>query len=88
MGFSFSSLDDRFFFPADVMDQGTDQFLVCGLGSVGQHCAAILKDFGVVVHAIERVEPTEWEIPSLLDYLDGFYLGAYRDWETDRKSVV
>jgi len=81
MGFSFTSLDDRFFFPADVMDQGTDQFLVCGLGSVGQHCAAILKDFGVVVHAIERAEPTEWEIPNLLGYLDGFYLGDCRHAE-------
>ncbi|MFZ9737938.1 MAG: potassium channel family protein [Prochlorotrichaceae cyanobacterium] len=81
MGFSFSFLDDRFFFPAEVMDQATDQFLVCGLGSVGQHCAAILKDFGVVVHVIERVEPTEWEIPNLLGHLDGFYLGDCRHTE-------
>lgn len=58
-----------------------DQFLVCGLGSVGQHCVAILKDFGVVVHAIESVLPGEWEIPQIPDYLTSFVVGDCRHTE-------
>jgi voltage-gated potassium channel Kch len=88
MGFSFNFLDDRFLFPADLLDQATDQFLVCGLGSIGQHCAAILKDFGVIVHAIERTELTEWEIPGLLSGLDGFYLGDCRHIEVLEAAQV
>lgn len=32
---------------------GREQILVCGLGSLGQHCVANLKTFGVRVNAIE-----------------------------------
>lgn len=84
MEFSSSLPNDRFPQSASEPpepDLGVDQFLVCGLGSVGQHCALILKDFGVKVHAIECVRPTEWEIPNLLDCLDGFYLGDCRHIE-------
>ena len=55
-----------------------DQFLVCGLGSLGQHCVANLKTFGVVVKAIDRVRPTQWEVPSLPDILDDLLVGDCR----------
>lgn len=50
----------------------TNQFLVCGLGAMGQHCVIALKKFGVSVTAIEQVLPQRWEmleVPSLLDEL-------------------
>jgi len=40
-------------------------FIVCGLGSLGQQCAATLTDFGVAVVGIEEQPPTHWELPGL-----------------------
>lgn len=54
------------------MQVSPDRFLVCGLGSLGQQCVAVLKEFGVTVCAIDRVEPSHWEtadFPHLLDQL-------------------
>jgi phosphoglycerate dehydrogenase-like enzyme len=34
-----------------------DRLLVCGLGSLGQHCVAALKEFGVSVIVIKQVQP-------------------------------
>ena len=41
-----------------------DRFLVCGLGSLGQHCVIALREFGVQVIAIEKQITIEadWEI--------------------------
>lgn len=55
-----------------------DRFLVCGLGSIGQHCAAVLKEFGVAVIAIEAVQPPHWDIPDLPSFLDDLILGDCR----------
>jgi Trk K+ transport system NAD-binding subunit len=57
---------------------GLDQFLVCGLGSLGQHCVLSLKEFGVRVIAIEQVQPQTWEIPNLLNFLDDLIIGDCR----------
>ena len=38
---------------ANVPQTPLDQFLVCGLGSLGQHCVITLKEFGVKVSGIE-----------------------------------
>ncbi|MGK7925928.1 MAG: NAD-binding protein [Spirulina sp.] len=53
----------------------SDRFLVLGLGSLGQHCVAALKEFGVYTIAIEHEIPQEWEIPHLRDLLDELVLG-------------
>lgn len=53
-------------------------FLVCGLGSLGQHCVAALKEFGVKVVAVEQVEPKSWDIPNLPLLLDGLLVGDCR----------
>jgi Trk K+ transport system NAD-binding subunit len=56
----------------------SDHFLVCGLGSLGQHCVANLKKFGVRVSAIDRVPYTIWEIESVPEVLDRMLVGDCR----------
>jgi voltage-gated potassium channel Kch len=55
-----------------------DRFLVCGLGSLGQHCILALKEFGVRAIAIDLVSPQTWEIPHLSDSLDELIIGDCR----------
>lgn len=59
-----------------------DRFLVCGLGSLGQHCVLALKDFGVNVVAIDRVQPEIWEVPNLVASLDELIIGDCRQNST------
>ncbi len=56
-----------------------DQFLVCGLGSLGQHCVAALKEFGINVTAIDLTTPTTWEIPQIPDLLEQLIIGDCRE---------
>ncbi|MCC5639172.1 NAD-binding protein [Nostoc sp. CHAB 5844] len=53
-------------------------FLVCGLGSLGQYCVSVLKEFGVKVNAIEEVNTQTWEIPELPDLIDKLVIGDCR----------
>ncbi|OCR02843.1 potassium transporter TrkA [Oscillatoriales cyanobacterium USR001] len=55
-----------------------DRFLVCGLGSLGQHCVLSLKEFGVRVIAIEQIQPQSWEIPNQLNLLERLIIGDCR----------
>jgi voltage-gated potassium channel Kch len=55
-----------------------DRFIVCGLGSLGQHCVVALKEFGVIINAIDSLENTEWEIADLPKLLDTFVRGDCR----------
>jgi Trk K+ transport system NAD-binding subunit len=55
-----------------------DHFVVCGLGSLGQHCVATLQEFSVVVSGIDVVEPTDWEITNLPALLETFVRGDCR----------
>ncbi|AFY46162.1 K+ transport system, NAD-binding component [Nostoc sp. PCC 7524] len=52
-----------------------DTFLVCGLGSLGQYCVSVLKEFGVRVNAIEAINPQKWEISDLPDLIDHLVIG-------------
>ncbi len=45
----------------------SDYFIICGLGSLGQHCIVSLDEFNVKIMAIERQLPINWEIESLHD---------------------
>ncbi|MEA5420121.1 NAD-binding protein [Spirulina sp. CCNP1310] len=63
---------DPTFDPKPTSDQ---QFLVIGLGSLGQHCVMALKEFGVRVVAIEISPPPTWEFSQLPQILDHFILG-------------
>ncbi len=55
-----------------------DQFLVCGLGSLGQHCVAALKRFEVSVIAIDKMPPQDWEFSDFPDLLDNLLIGDCR----------
>jgi Trk K+ transport system NAD-binding subunit len=59
----------------------SDHFIVCGLGSLGQHCVVALKKFGVSVTAIEQIEPRQWDIPHLPSLLTDLVTGDCRDSE-------
>jgi len=55
-----------------------NQFLVCGLGSLGQQCVVALKEFGVSIVAIEEALPNSWEIPNVPNLLDKLITGDCR----------
>ena len=55
-----------------------DRFLVCGLGSLGQHCVKALAEFKVKVIAIEQISPVNWEIESLPHLLESLVIGDCR----------
>jgi voltage-gated potassium channel Kch len=56
-------------------------FLVCGLGSIGQHCVVALKNFGVDVIAINEQEKKNWEIPNFTSLLSKLISGDCRQPE-------
>jgi len=66
-------------FIASSQQQKLDRFLVCGLGSNGQHCVVALREFGVKAIAIEQVQPQSWEIPNLPDLLEDLIIGDCRE---------
>jgi Trk K+ transport system NAD-binding subunit len=51
------------------------RFLVCGLGSLGQYCIAVLQEFGARVSGIDKQQPSSWEIPELPHVLDALIIG-------------
>ena len=65
-----------------------DQILVCGLGSLGQHCVANLKTFGVRVNAIDLTLPALWEIEHLPNMIDNLVLGDCRQSEILEQAGV
>ncbi len=52
-----------------------DLFIVCGLGSLGQYCAANLKEFGVKVVGIELTPPSSWEVENFPEQLERLVVG-------------
>lgn len=65
-----------------------DHVLVCGLGSLGEHCVINLKRFGVQVSAIEQSPPPTWEIPDLATALTGLVVGDCRQVETLKQAGI
>ncbi|XHX77515.1 MAG: NAD-binding protein [Stenomitos frigidus ULC029] len=70
---------------AEMSDRQSDahlpkpsRFLVCGLGSLGQYSAIVLKEFGVSVSAITVPEPESWESSQLPTLLDDLVIGDCR----------
>ncbi|MGB5633877.1 MAG: NAD-binding protein [Waterburya sp.] len=58
--------------------QDLDYFIICGLGSLGQHCVVSLNEFDVKIIAIEQQMPIAWEIESLKDLLEDVIIGDCR----------
>ncbi|MDJ0590994.1 MAG: NAD-binding protein [Pleurocapsa sp. MO_226.B13] len=56
----------------------SEYFVICGLGSLGQHCITALTEFGVKIVAIEQQLPISWEIESLRDLLVDLIIGDCR----------
>ncbi len=55
-----------------------EYFVVCGLGSLGQHCVSSLTEFGVKIVAIEQQLPASWDIEFLRDLLEELIIGDCR----------
>jgi Trk K+ transport system NAD-binding subunit len=55
-----------------------DKFLVCGLGSLGQHCLAALAEFGIIVNAIDVETPKNWDVPKARESLAKLFIGDCR----------
>lgn len=55
-----------------------EYFIICGLGSLGQHCVVSLAEFEVKIIAIEQRLPIDWEIESLKDLLEDLIIRLYR----------
>lgn len=65
-----------------------DQVIICGLGSLGQHCAVQLKEFGVRVNAIEINLAKDWQIPAVLHLFDQVWEADCRQTEWLEKAGV
>ena len=66
----------------------SNSFLVCGLGGLGQHCVAILKEFGVEVSAMDKDTVADWEIPQLRSHLTHLWVGDCRQTEDLTRAKV
>lgn len=74
--------------PVPIAAPPLDHFLVCGLGSLGEHCVMNLKQFGVEVSAIEQSPPPTWEIPELATALTHLVVGDCRQAETLKQAGI
>jgi voltage-gated potassium channel Kch len=63
-----------------IIDSSLDleYFIICGLGSLGQHCVLALGEFEAKIIAIERRLEIDWEIESLRDLLEDLIFGDCR----------
>jgi len=55
-----------------------DRFLVCGLGSLGQHCVTVLKEYGAIVSAIDQEQPKNWDVSDVQNLLEELFIGDCR----------
>jgi Trk K+ transport system NAD-binding subunit len=63
-------------------------FLVCGLGSLGQHCVINLKTFGVPVYGVNNAQPEQWETAQVPDLIDRLVIGDCRSSEVLERAGV
>ncbi|UBF25876.1 NAD-binding protein [Kovacikia minuta CCNUW1] len=64
------------------------RFLVCGLGSLGQFCVSLLREFGVSVSAINVCHSDTWEVTNLPDLLEDLVIGDCRQPDILEKAGV
>ncbi len=53
-------------------------FIICGLGSIGQNCVAVLHQYGARVIAIELTQAIDWELPNLAQSVETVHIGDCR----------
>jgi voltage-gated potassium channel Kch len=64
------------------------QFLVCGLGSLGQFCVSVLHEFRVPIRAITLTQPPSWEVNGLPQMLEDLLYGDCRDEQVLEQALV
>jgi Trk K+ transport system NAD-binding subunit len=62
--------------------------LVCGLGSLGQHCIELLKEFGVQIRAIDQCVIEKWEILNLRNLLTEMVIGDCRQEDILKQAQI
>ncbi len=62
----------------EEINQPSNSFIVCGLGSLGQNCVAAIHEFGGCVSAIEQEIPSSWEAPELPKLIGNLIIGDCR----------
>lgn len=62
----------------DADSERAEDILICGLGALGQHCAATVREFGVEVAAIALEAPQAWELADLDKELATLVIGDCR----------
>lgn len=65
-----------------------DYFLVCGLGSLGQQCVTILREFGGRVSAIDQHQPDNWDIPDIPECLDRLWIGDCQQTDVLKQAEI
>lgn len=73
---------------ASLQPSQNSLFLVCGLGSLGQFCVSLLKEFGVPVSAITLTQPLNWEIHQFPELLEDLLLGDCRQADLLEKAGI
>lgn len=63
-------------------------FLVCGLGSLGQYCVSELKEFGVTVSGIDIRRPAFSQNEHLPELLENLWIGDCRQRSVLEKAQV
>ena len=80
------ALPDQRLYP--TLFSARDRFLVCGRGSLGQHCVANFQPFDAEVRAVELAPPDLWEIETLPDQLERLVIGDCRQAEILEQAGV
>jgi Trk K+ transport system NAD-binding subunit len=53
-------------------------FIICGLGSIGQNCVAVLHQYGARVIAVDLTQAVDWELPNLAAWVEATLIGDCR----------
>jgi len=65
-----------------------DPVLICGMGRLGQHCAVLLKELGIPVFGLSKVDPKDSDIEGMPRLLDRFTIGDCRRYSALEEAGV
>ncbi|MBE9102705.1 NAD-binding protein, partial [Vacuolonema iberomarrocanum] len=82
-----SASDQAASYPPQRLPVRSD-FLVCGLGSLGQYCVSELKEFGVAVSGIDIRRPAFSQNEHLPELLENLWIGDCRHRSVLEKAQV
>ncbi|MEM9926661.1 MAG: NAD-binding protein [Cyanobacteria bacterium P01_D01_bin.50] len=71
----------------DNFDSQSSHFIVCGLGSLGQHCVKLLNDFDVDIIAIDHQDKINWEVDGIpINLKKDYIVGDIQESEILQKA--